>query len=52
MYTSRYKILKTIACHGQVRKIGEDRLPKKVFRWNRPGRKKKGKPKKCWLYEV
>ena len=31
-----------------VRRMGEERLPKKMLRWN-PSRKKSSKPKKSWL---
>ena len=33
--------------------MGEERLPKKkAFKWNSPGRRKRNKPKKTWLYGV
>ena len=35
-----------------MRRIGEEGLLKEAFRWNPPGRKKKGKPMKAWLYGV
>ena len=30
----------------------EGSLPKKAFSWNSPGRDKRGRPKKIWLYGV
>ena len=32
-------------------KMGVERLAKKAFRWNPPD-KKKGRPKKMWIYGV
>ena len=34
--------------YGHVQRMEEGRLPKKVMKWSRPGRRKRGRPKATW----
>ncbi|PSN57796.1 hypothetical protein C0J52_04353 [Blattella germanica] len=33
---------------GQVKRMREDRLPKKIFEWQPMGRRKRGRPNISW----
>jgi len=34
--------------YGHVQRMEERRLPKKVIKWSKPGRRKRGRPKATW----
>ena len=40
---------KQLIWYGHVRRMGQDRLPKKTMRWIPRGQRKKGRPKKTWI---
>ncbi|PSN57294.1 hypothetical protein C0J52_02532 [Blattella germanica] len=37
-----------LRCFGHVRRMREDRLPKKIFEWQPMGRRKRGLPNITW----
>jgi len=47
---SRLDDIKTqqLKWYGHVQRMEEGRLPKKVMKWNPPGRRKWGRPKATW----
>jgi hypothetical protein len=43
---------KQLKRYGHVQRMEEGRLPKKVMKWNPPGRRKGGRPKLTWAEEI
>lgn len=50
-------VIETVECKrlrwfGYVQRMGEQRWPTKVLRWNPSNRRKRGRPRKSWREEV
>ena len=43
---------KQLVWYGHVQRMADDRLPKKVFNWVPPGRRRRGRPVKGWRQGV
>ena len=49
---SVYIINKQLNWYGHVQIMNEERLPRKIFEWYPPGRRRKGRPQISWMQEV
>ena len=38
--------------YGHVRRMNEERLPRKILEWFPPGITRKGRPRNSWMQEV
>ena len=38
--------------YGHVRRMNEERLPRKILEWYPPGRRRKERPRNSWLQEL
>jgi hypothetical protein len=43
---------KKLKWYGHVQRMEEGRLPKRVMKWNPPGRRKRGRPKHTWVEAI
>ena len=43
---------KQLNLHGHLKRMIEERLPRKILEWCPPGRRRKGKPRNSWMQEV
>ena len=45
----RYKQLNW---YGRVKRVDQERLPRRILEWCPPGRRRKGRPRNSWMQEV